>query len=280
MNTVIMPGSSIALYYDSTQARWLEGNQLEESGVKKETTAAQITSNQNNYDPSDYGVLRLSSDAARTITGLSGGVKGRLLRIFNVGSYAITLSNQSASSSAANRFNFSNAQDAVIAPGSNVALYYDSTQSRWIGGDTYSSGAVVTAVRSSGFKTIADTTETELDLGIVETDQYGFYDAGNDRIGIVFSGFYTVRIHVKWEVSADFAWHRRIRITARSSGGVLKHSIYDLTLQPDSGFVSQQLTLDAYLDAGDYCQFYAFQTSPAAASLDVEDVRVTVQRIA
>jgi len=97
-------------------------------------TPSQITSNQNNYNPTDfasYGVIRLSSDASRNITGMvapspTGNVEKTL---HNVGSFDIVLVNESASSSAANRF--SSGADITIAPNQSVRIIYDGTASRW-----------------------------------------------------------------------------------------------------------------------------------------------------
>ena len=67
-------------------------------------TPAQITSNQNNYDPGDYAALLLQSDInGRQITGFQGGVAGRLLLLVNISSTTIVLVNSSASSDSANQ---------------------------------------------------------------------------------------------------------------------------------------------------------------------------------
>lgn len=95
-------------------------------------TPAQITADQNNYNPTGLSgatVLRLNSDAARNITGLSGGSDGRLLIVYNVGSFNIVLKDESSSSTAANRFALQ--ADVTIAPDVGVILQYDSTSSRW-----------------------------------------------------------------------------------------------------------------------------------------------------
>jgi len=190
VNHVIAPDSSIRLYYDSTDSRWKEGTQLEGGGILKEKTPSQITANQNNYNATDYDVLRLSSNAARDITGLTGGAKGRQIKLLNIGSYPITLVNQSGSSTAANRFKFSSGEDLVIPPGSNMTLYYDSTQSRWIGGDYQSSGAVYGAAVNTNAQNFAAT--AYVDFGAETADQYGFIDIANDKIDIKFDGFYVV----------------------------------------------------------------------------------------
>lgn len=93
---------------------------------------SQITSDQNNYAPTGFAtavMLRVSSDAARNITGLSAGIAAGMIAIHNVGSFAITLKDESASSTAANRFALTG--DVAIAPDAVVLLQYDATSARW-----------------------------------------------------------------------------------------------------------------------------------------------------
>ncbi len=95
-------------------------------------TPAQITANQNDYTPTGIATattLRLSTDAARNVTGLAAGSSGRLLLLENIGSFNVTLVNASSSSTAANRFAF--ATDATLAPGESLWLIYDATTARW-----------------------------------------------------------------------------------------------------------------------------------------------------
>lgn len=93
---------------------------------------AQITATQNDYNPtglSTASVLRLNSDASRSITGLAGGSDGRIISIVNVGSFDITLENNDAGSTDANKFAFDD--DLVLAANTGCGLIYDSTSSRW-----------------------------------------------------------------------------------------------------------------------------------------------------
>lgn len=93
---------------------------------------AQITSNQNDYNPtglSTASVLRLNTDASRNITGLQGGADGRIVVIVNVGSFNIVLKDADSGSSAANRFALSS--DITLAPDDGVILQYDSTSTVW-----------------------------------------------------------------------------------------------------------------------------------------------------
>lgn len=109
-----------------------------ETAYFHEDTPAQITADQNNYALTAGATLvRLSSDAARNITGivppsLNGASKGGLeVTLVNVGSFTITLKNESASSTAANRFIGGGGADTLIVAGGLVRMVYDNTSARW-----------------------------------------------------------------------------------------------------------------------------------------------------
>jgi hypothetical protein len=81
----------------------------------------------------DYGIIRISSDANRNLTGIvrpSGTYKNCYCKLVNVGSYTITLVND-ATSTAANRFLTGSGQDFKLAAGQSVDMFYDLTSSRW-----------------------------------------------------------------------------------------------------------------------------------------------------
>ncbi len=111
---------------------------------------SQITANQNNYNPSGLSgatQIFVDSDASRNVTGLVPGAsaEGRLLLFTNDGSTDIVLVNQSASSTAANRFLFAGG-DLTLAADQSVLLKYDATASRWRRAqDTSASGGGVLA---------------------------------------------------------------------------------------------------------------------------------------
>lgn len=118
----------------------------------------QITSDQNDYAPTGFStasVLRISTDASRNITGLAGGSDGRIIWIYNVGSFAAVLKDESASSTAANRFGFG--ADLTLGSKQGAQLIYDSTSSRWrqTGGPSSSgggSGTVTSVTASTGLQ--------------------------------------------------------------------------------------------------------------------------------
>jgi hypothetical protein len=94
---------------------------------------SQITSNQNDYAlPAATDIIRISSDAARTITGIVAGVSGQAHLLINVGSFAITLSHASTSSASGNRFAVPWAGNYVLdAAGGAALIVYDSTSAVW-----------------------------------------------------------------------------------------------------------------------------------------------------
>lgn len=99
-------------------------------------TPAIITSDQDDYAPvglAGAAWVRLSSNAARYITGLKNPVAAspRLLVLTNVGSYALTLSHAYSGSTAAARFAFPGAAEAVLLPGASMVIGYDITSSLW-----------------------------------------------------------------------------------------------------------------------------------------------------
>lgn len=102
--------------------------------VTLETFApAQITADQNNYDAGSIGLVTLSSDASRTITGFSGGVNGKLKYILNTGANNIVLAHQSTSSSAANRIISPTGSNITLAQHKAATLLYEGvTHNRWI----------------------------------------------------------------------------------------------------------------------------------------------------
>lgn len=95
-----------------------------------------LSASQNNYDPAGLTgipdtavVIRLTSSAAINLTGLAGGSDGRIIKLINIGSFPITLKNESSSSTAANRFAL--VGDITLQAKDVVDILYDPTSSRW-----------------------------------------------------------------------------------------------------------------------------------------------------
>lgn len=101
--------------------------------ITSDISPSQITANQDNYNPtglSTASVIRFTTDASRNLTGLAGGSDGRIITLVNVGSFDLVLQDDSASSTAGNRFYLYGAQQ-IIRPDSTLTLIYDLTSTRW-----------------------------------------------------------------------------------------------------------------------------------------------------
>lgn len=95
------------------------------------TSPAQITANQNDYNPGTGGYFRLDLDAARSITGFAGPIDGRVIIISNVSAFTLTIQNQNAGSSANNRVITGTGADLAVLTNQTVKLIYDATTLRW-----------------------------------------------------------------------------------------------------------------------------------------------------
>jgi hypothetical protein len=99
-------------------------------------TPTAISGNVNNYNPTNLAtatLIRQSASSTATVTGLQGGVAGRLIVFCNIGSSDISILDQSGSSTAANRFAAQVASSVLLTGGGNTCafLLYDGTASRW-----------------------------------------------------------------------------------------------------------------------------------------------------
>lgn len=101
----------------------------------------------NDWNPGNTSLVRLTGATAQTITGITGGVDGKVLTIINAGSAAASLTNQDVLSTAANRIITGTGSNLSLAVDASISLVYDSGASRWrvVGGTgSGSSNASVT----------------------------------------------------------------------------------------------------------------------------------------
>lgn len=75
-------------------------------------------------------ILRVDSNGAYNLTGLTGGAAGRRLTFLNVSAFTITLTHD-ATSTAANRFFCPNNASVLVRQNGSVEIVYDATSSRW-----------------------------------------------------------------------------------------------------------------------------------------------------
>jgi hypothetical protein len=125
----------------------------------------QITASQNDYNPTGAAtasVLQLSSDASRNITGLAGGAEGRVVSLINIGSQPIVLADESASSSAANRFTLG--AGLTVAAKQAAMLRYDGTAARW----RLVAGATGLLAAANNLSDLASAAAARVNLGVRE----------------------------------------------------------------------------------------------------------------
>ena len=150
---------------------------LEDFRLTGDISPAQITADQHNYNPAGLAsasTVRLTSDASRNITGLQGGLDGRLLLIHNVGTNAIVLKDESASSTAANRFALNS--DITLEADQCAVLQYDSTSSRW----RMAAGPTAILVNSA-FAVLTDGATITQTCDTLKPEQLGTVTLGGNR---------------------------------------------------------------------------------------------------
>jgi hypothetical protein len=111
---------------------WSSGTAGTFSGGSR--TPAQITSNQDNYNPGGYAYLqRWSTNAALNVTGLTftnPQENGQTHIILNIGSFSIVLKHD-VTSTPANRFFCAGAVDITVPASRMAIVIYDSAAQRW-----------------------------------------------------------------------------------------------------------------------------------------------------
>jgi hypothetical protein len=92
---------------------------------------SELSANADNLSPGSGPVTRLTSTLAVNITGVVAGVSGQFRYLYNAGNFNITLSHNSSSSTAGNRFLVYNGVSLPLTPGSSATLLYDATSQAW-----------------------------------------------------------------------------------------------------------------------------------------------------
>ncbi len=119
------------VFYDEAEDEWRMCFDVGQQ-ILNVISPASISTSQNDWSPtglSGAGAIRIAASAAVNITGIAAIADTRTLWLHNISAYAITLKDESASSSAANRFAL--VSDLVLSPDESVALKYDATSQRW-----------------------------------------------------------------------------------------------------------------------------------------------------
>lgn len=196
-------------------------------GLAGDITPAQITANQDNYNPTGLGgasVLRLSTSASYNLTGIQGGAGGRLLIVANVGANNLVLVHD-ATSTAANRLSLPGAMNLTLLPTESALLRYDATLSRWV--------AISSPVRAAF--TAGDYSNLRIDVTgnatvDVDVDRLTVYDAAG-------RGFRLGTVDLTLDLSASGAGGRDTGSEASNTWYAV-HIIYNTATNTISGLLS------------------------------------------
>jgi len=133
LSITTLPGDRATYWYDGTTVRCMNYVRVSGNPIYGSLTPPQITADQNDYTPTNgyyASVLRLWSDAARNITGFGlWNDWGRTVFVHNAGAYNLTFKDESASSTASNRFALTG--DLVLPPDGVALFQYDPGSTRW-----------------------------------------------------------------------------------------------------------------------------------------------------
>jgi len=124
----------------------------------------QLAANTDNYAPTGGGTAttwRLSTDASRNLTGMTGGATGVVRLLENVGANDLVLKHD-ATSTAANRFYCPNSTDYTLKANESVWCVYDATSSRW----RVIAKAPTTSAGWEFVETQTASTSSTIDLGV------------------------------------------------------------------------------------------------------------------
>lgn len=97
---------------------------LTESAVASAATITSLSSSTSK--------VRLTGTTATALQGVSAGVSGQVLFIYNATNQTITVKHQNVGASAAARIITYSAGDLLVLAGDTLLLTYDGTQSRWV----------------------------------------------------------------------------------------------------------------------------------------------------
>lgn len=168
--------------------------------ISNENTPTVLTASQNDYVPGNYDVLRLATTAAISITGFRGGLKGRFLRLFNVGLYEITIPHRSASSALGNRVRSATGQSIVLNPGGELLLYYDIVTQEWLSSFASNADRISCQLRRTVDYSIADSEDYNIEWQTAVVDTGGFWNATEPTdVVIPETGWYDFNLQVVWE---------------------------------------------------------------------------------
>lgn len=242
--------------------------------IANENTPASISTDQDNYVPGNYDVLRINATANVSITGIANGKKGRFLEIINVGTGRISFPDESASSLAVNRIATPYNQTINLLQNARVRFYYDSTQERWTISDLpniqgeFGKYAIISH-SSTKVQTVTAFANTKIQPDTVISDEWGYWNVANKRFVVPSgeSGLYYVFAHF---IAYDSTGTETYKCGININTSIAFKSVTNSFLINGTYGARWDLSANAFfaLTAGDYVEIYFEQQS--SGNIDVE----------
>lgn len=141
----------------------------------------QLTAQVNDYAPAGIesaSVVKIYCSSTQSLTGIAGGVDGRVIILCNVANVDITIPTNSTSSAAGNRIVFPDGQDFRLPGWGSVALIFDGYANCWHPFGTVASSVLGTTNTWASRQTFTNATEA---TGVGTT--YSALFAGGVEIG-------------------------------------------------------------------------------------------------
>jgi hypothetical protein len=165
-------------------------------------------------------VARIETAGTTTITGIASGAEGRVLLLEVKGAHSVTLANDNAGSTAANRFYTLSGADQTIPTKGGAVLVYSSAESRWRvvaingGGGISGTGTNNTITKWTGTSTLGDSSIT--DNGTSVSVPVTFVTTGNTNLGNGTSDLVTVQGGIG--LSTTLAQNHSLAVQSDSTG--------------------------------------------------------------
>lgn len=231
-------------------------------GANEQTTT--LTGTQHNLAlGTGVATLRCTNATALTITGLTNGAKGQYLTIISAGAGTVSLSDQNASSTAANRLITGESATVTLGAGiDSVGLVYDNTTLRWR--KVQPKPHLRAVAYHNTTQSLTTATITPLSLNSEDTDPSGMHDlvVNNSRVTIPTGGDGLYLVVGGTSFAGNATGDREVMIS--KNGTLMQYAVLPVSATTTTVL---QVTFIGAAVAGDYFEVNGYQSSGGALNV-------------